>query len=234
MVGSLVGWFPLDCLPNSREEPFARATLDALEAAHFHDGALFVNTGHSGWGTYLNMRVAGCGIRLGMEGGWRMMRWLLDHASPTYNWPEAIHPHSKGGSAGDGHHGWASAEWLLLVRAMLFDDSRAGLLELTPCLPPEWVETAGRLAVERAPTVFGALSYAVEWDAGGGNIRLELSPGWHTPPRLTHWYLPGRHGGAAHRGERARVLVDGKEGVLAGDHVRMRGAASVVEVTREL
>lgn len=233
MVGSLVGWFPLDCLPNSREEPFARATLDALEAAHFHEGALFVNTGHSGWGTYLNMRVAGCRIRLGMDGGWQMMRWLLDHASPTYNWPEAIHPHSKGGSAGDGHHGWASAEWLLLVRAMLFDDSREGLLEITPCLPLEWVEAPGRLAVERAPTAFGTLSYAVEWDAGGRNIRLEISPDWHTPPRFMHWYMPGRPGDVAHPGVRARVLIDGKEGALTRGHIRIRGRASVVEVVRE-
>ena len=233
MVGSLVGWFPLDCLPDTEDEPFGRTTLHALEASHFHDGALFVNTGHSGWGTYLNMRVAGCRIRLGMDGGWQLAKWLLDHASPTYNWPEAIHPHSKGGSAGDGHHGWASAEWLLLVRAMLLDDSHDGVLAITPCLPLEWVQTPGRLAVERAPTTFGTLSYTIEWDAGAANIRLELRPDWHTPPRLTRWYLPGYPNDASHPGKGARVLIDGKEEILLTNQVSTTGSATVIEVIRQ-
>lgn len=233
MVGSLVGWFPLDCLPDSEDEPFGRATLRALEAANFHDGALFVNTGHSGWGTYLNMRVAGCRLRLGVDGGWQLMKWLLDHASPTRNWPEAIHPHSRAGSAGDGHHGWASAEWLMLVQAMLFHASDDGVLVITPCLPPEWVQEPGRIAVERAPTVLGALSYAIEWDAGGRNIRLEMSPDWHTPPRLTHWHLPGHTRGPAFQGKGARAIIDGREETLTSNQVSIRGPGRMVAVMRE-
>jgi hypothetical protein len=233
MVGSLVGWFPLGNLPSNEDEPFGPRTLAALEASNFYEGALFVNTGHSGWGTYLNMRIAGCKLNLGLDGVWRLMKWLLDHASPTYNWPEAVHPHSKGGSAGDGHHGWASAEWLMLVQAILFNASDDGELTITPCLPLEWLEAPGKIEVERAPTPLGTLSYAIEWDEGGGKVRLALSPDWHTPPRVTYWHLPVFPGYQAYSGKGARVRIDGREEVLTSHHVTIRGTASVIEVIRE-
>ncbi|MEA2576034.1 MAG: hypothetical protein QOH93_3332, partial [Chloroflexia bacterium] len=151
----------------------------------------------------------------------------------TYNWPEAIHPHSKGGSAGDGHHGWASAEWLMLVQAMLFRASDDGVLVITPCLPLEWVQEPGRIEVERAPTVLGTLSYAIEWDEGGRHIRLEILPDWHTPPRFTYWFLPGYPGYAAYPGKGGRVLIDGRQERLTSHHVSVIGPVSTMEVTRE-
>ncbi|MEO8289230.1 MAG: hypothetical protein ABI670_22715 [Chloroflexota bacterium] len=188
MIGTLVAWFPLRLIPP--DSPLLEGTLSALEETLFYDGALFVNTGHSGWGTYLNMRIAGCRILQGSPKGWEAMQWLLRHASPTYNWPEAIHTRSLGGSAGDGHHGWASAEWLLLVRALLLreDDDR---LTLTPALPREWLNTPGSLAVENAPTRFGPLSYKIMWEAGGATVDLELTSRWRTAPAQLTWRLPG-------------------------------------------
>ncbi|HEX8597740.1 MAG TPA: hypothetical protein VF952_04410 [Chloroflexia bacterium] len=233
MVGSLVGWFPLGLLQSSEDEPYGPSTLNALEAANFHEGALFVNTGHSGWGTYLNMRIVGCRLKMGLDGAWQLMKWLLDHASPTYNWPEAIHPHSKGGSAGDGHHGWASAEWLMLVQSMLFTASDDGVLVITPCLPLEWVQEPGRIEVERAPTVLGTLSYVVGWDAGGRNIRLDLSPEWHTPPSFTYWFLPGFPGYLGYPGKAARAIIDGRQERLTTHHVGVKGPVSTIEVIRD-
>lgn len=217
MVGTLVAWFPLGLF--SPQSPYLPGTLAALEAASFYDGALFVNTGHSGWGTYLNMRLAGCRIANGLEGGWEAMRWLLDHASPTYNWPEAIHPHSGGGSAGDGHHGWASAEWLMLVRALLLHDA-GETLRLTPALPEEWLRLPGKIEVACAPTIFGKLSYTVEWDEGGRNVSLQLAPDWHTPPGIIRWHLPARI---------ANAHADGLNLPIMNGCVTLEGTVSTVE-----
>ena len=107
MIGTLVAWPPLGVLPG--DSPYLAASLSALEKAFFYEGALFVHSSHSGWGTYLNMRIAACYLLAGSDKGWELMQWLLRHASPTFNWPEAINPKSGGGSTGDGHHGWASA-----------------------------------------------------------------------------------------------------------------------------
>jgi hypothetical protein len=117
------------------------------------------------------------------------MLWLLRHASPTYNWPEAIHTRSLGGSAGDGQHGWASAEWLLLVRALLFQEERHRLT-LTPALPYDWLNSSGHLSVENAPTRFGPLSYHLEWD-DARRLRLQMSPSWRATPPEVVWRVPG-------------------------------------------
>ena len=169
MIGTLVAWFPLELVP--ADSPLLEGSMSALEESLFYKGALMVNTGHSGWGTYLNMRVAGCRLLQGSPKGWSMMKWLLSHASPTYNWPEAIHPKSGGGSAGDGHHGWASAEWLMLVRALLLRESERSIM-LAPGIPSEWLMPAGEIRVEGAPTRFGPLTYSVEWGDEGSNLRV--------------------------------------------------------------
>ncbi|MDQ6693808.1 MAG: hypothetical protein M3014_05220 [Chloroflexota bacterium] len=189
-IGSLVAWFPLLLL--SPDDPRLASTLEALKAATFYRDALFVNTGHSGWGTYLNMRLAGCYMMQGMDEGWRLMQRLLEWSSDTYNWPEAIHPISQGGSAGDGHHGWASAEWLLLVRAMLLRESGKRLL-ITPFLPGEWLQQAGEVSVEGAPTAFGPLSYTMRWDDGAESVRLRLEGKWRETPGEIIWRLPDRY-----------------------------------------
>jgi hypothetical protein len=170
MIGTLVAWFPLDLVP--ADSPLLEGTLAALAESLFYREVLLVNTGHSGWGTYLNMRLAGCRLLQGSPKGWDMMTWLLAHASPTCNWPEAIHPKSGGGSAGDGHHGWASAEWLMLVRQVLLSESEESIT-LAPGLPPEWLRTAGEIRVEEAPTRFGPLSYRIEWEDEGSNLRAQ-------------------------------------------------------------
>lgn len=210
MVGTLAAWFPLRLLPP--DGPLLAGTLAALEEATFHNGALFVHAGHSGWGTYLNMRIAGCRILGGLPGGWSLMEWLLSHASPTFNWPEGIHPLSGGGSAGDGHHGWASAEWLMLARLLLLDDLAPGdTLHVTPALPQEWLQREGQISVKDAPTRFGPLNYSLHWNDSGETLHLDLHPQWRTPPRHILWSLPGTI-----REARAdmRSLTPGERGII--------------------
>jgi hypothetical protein len=217
-VGVLAAWYPLGLLPTG--SPYLEATLCALERSLFYEGALFVNTGHSGWGTYLNMRIAGCYMLLGSEKGWDLTRWLLRHASPTYNWPEAIHPRTGGGSAGDGHHGWASAEWLLLVRSLLLREE-VDRLHLAPALPASWLQSPGRVSVERAPTSFGSLGYELEWDPGARNMSIALAADWRKPPAELWWKLPVAPG---------RVFIDGSPARCDGDRVLVPARAKRVDV----
>jgi hypothetical protein len=188
MVGTLAAWFPLRLIPSG--SPLLGGTLAALEEVAFYEGALFVHAGHSGWGTYLNMRVAGCRLLGSLPGGWALMDRLLKHASPTLNWPEAIHPVSGRGSAGDGHHGWASAEWLMLVRYLLFDDT-GDTLHITPHLPEPWLSQAGSIELQDAPTRYGNLSYTLEWEEGAQSLSLHIDPTWRSAPSSVRLGLPG-------------------------------------------
>ena len=61
---------------------------------------------------------------------------------------------------GDGHHGWAAADFLSFVRTMLVREETGGLA-LCSMLPDDWMGQG--LEVHQAPTQFGPISFAVRW-----------------------------------------------------------------------
>jgi hypothetical protein len=148
---------------------------------------------------------------------------MLRLASPTYNWPEAVHVKSRGGSAGDGHHGWASAEWLLLVRALLLSEE-AGGPSIAPALPSEWLRVEGQVSAAEAPTRYGPLSYALAWGDEGRVMRLDLEGRWRRRPARVTWRVPGRV---------RSVSVDGVSVPPVGK-VAIPPGARTVEVEREV
>jgi hypothetical protein len=108
---------------------------------------------------------------------WERLRWLLDAAMPTYTWPEAIHPQTGGGCMGDGHHGWAAADFLSFVRAMLVRDLPDGRTAVLSLLPPEW--HGADLEVRAAPVYGGRLDYRLTWP----NDRPTLTWSYHGTAR---------------------------------------------------
>jgi hypothetical protein len=63
---------------------------------------------------------------------------------------------------GDGHHGWAAADFLSFVRNLLVRELEDGTsLALCSMLPPEWVGQP--LEVHDAPTHHGNVSFAIRW-----------------------------------------------------------------------
>ena len=81
--------------------------------------AFFQGISHTGLGTYLTMQLAAVELRAGDRRSIDRLGWMLDAATPTWTWPEAIHPRVGGGCMGDGHHGWAAASVLSFVRDLL-------------------------------------------------------------------------------------------------------------------
>ena len=82
---------------------------------------------------------------------------------------------------GDGHHGWAAAELLMLVRDLLVREvpgggngEAAGGLALASVVPDTWLGQGWE--VHDAPTAFGRLSYAVRWHGERPALLWELEP----------------------------------------------------------
>src|SRR5690606_8815483 len=125
----------------------------------------------------------------------------LSVASPTWTWPEAVHPRLPGGCMGDGHHGWAAAELLNFVRDLLVREVEgpAGVeaIALSSLVPERWYGQGWD--VRDAPTALGRVSYSVRWHGdrvallwevephpGVGPVRLVapgLDPTWSTTER---------------------------------------------------
>ena len=71
---------------------------------------------HSGINAYLTLDIAQTLLRAGDPRYRELIETVAGLASPTGQWPEAIHPHTGGGCMGDGQHGWAAAEWVMMIR----------------------------------------------------------------------------------------------------------------------
>ncbi|MBV8560051.1 MAG: hypothetical protein JO050_04720 [Acidimicrobiia bacterium] len=170
MVGALVACAPLGLLP--ADDPAIVATLDAVREFCLGD-AFYQSIAHTGLGTYLTLQLAFVELEQGDRRALDRLRWLQSAASPTYTWPEAIHPQLGGGCMGDGHHGWAAADFLSMVRNLLVRDVDTGLA-MVSLLPEQW---AGQpIDVRDAPTHYGQLSFAVRWHGDRPALLWELRP----------------------------------------------------------
>ncbi|GBR77681.1 hypothetical protein RDn1_340, partial [Candidatus Termititenax dinenymphae] len=116
-VGCLSAYYP--CRVYAYDDQRLLNTVKYLHEKCFIKGGFFHDVNHSGYGTYLTMHIAQCYIGQRSAKAIDILGWLLKVASPTWCWPEAIHPRTLGGTIGDGHHGWAAADLCLLIRNML-------------------------------------------------------------------------------------------------------------------
>lgn len=176
MVGSCAPWYPLQ--EYGPQDQRMRRTLMKLMACYCRDGLFFQNFIHSGKNPYLTLQIAHAWLYCGeRQLFWRMFSDVVRHASPTLNYPEAIHPLTGGGSMGDGHHGWAAAEIALGLRGAFVEevwkpgDERAEL-EILGGIPPEWLSPGTSCALRRAPVPGGIIS--VETESEEKALRVEI------------------------------------------------------------
>jgi len=151
-VGSIVAGYPLQILPP--DDPRLLATVAVLREHFFVDGGFFQDMIHSGINPYLTLHVAQILLRAGDSSWFDLVKTVARLASPTGQWPEAIHPHTLGGCMGDGQHAWASAEWVMAMRNA-FVREEEGRLVIASGIPATWLDANVPLAFGPAPTPWG-------------------------------------------------------------------------------
>jgi hypothetical protein len=151
------------------------------------DGGFFQEIGHSGINPYLTLHVAQALLRSGDARHFNLVKVVAGLASSTGQWPEAVHPQTRGGCMGDGQHIWAAAEWIVMMRN-LFVREEGDRLILCSGLPAEWLG-AGRLSFGPTPTRFGLISVTVRPRPGA--IDVEWTARWHHDAPPIEIRLPG-------------------------------------------
>jgi hypothetical protein len=185
MIGSLAALYPLRLF--DANDPRIVDTIAALKETAWFEDAYFNHVGHSALGTYLSLHVAQCHLFQRSAEAWNIIQWVLRHASPTFTWAEGIHPITRRGGMGDGHHGWAIADFLLAVRnALLFEEDDH--LVITPALPEDWTIENSVIKVENAATYFGKVSFTMAFGARTGT--LVVNGDWRAAPAHIEWHLP--------------------------------------------
>ena len=178
VIGSLAACWPLRIF--DADDPRMLATVDVIRDQFCVGEAFFQAISHTGLGTYLTLQLAFVELEQGDRRALDRLRWFVQAATDTFTWPEAIHPQLGAGCMGDGHHGWAAADLLSMVRNLLVREVPEGLA-LCTLLPDDW---AGQgLEVVDAPTHHGLLSFALRWHGDRPALLWDLRP--RTPGAVT-------------------------------------------------
>jgi len=179
-VGSLVADYPLALTEPGDAK--VMNTVSFLMDACFHEGGFFQDMIHSGINAYLTLDIAQTLLRAGDARFRDLVETVAGLASPTGQWPEAIHPFTGGGCMGDGQHAWAAAEWVMIMRNMFVREEPGGLV-IGSGLFPEWIKSDKGACFGPTPTPYGEVTVRLDKTAQGP--RLEVDARWRGPaPRL--------------------------------------------------
>lgn len=185
-IGSIVADYPLQLFgPGDKR---IMATADFLFNNCLQKGCFFQDMIHSGINIYMTLELAQVFLRAGDIRFRDLLRGAVALASPTGQWPEAIHPITDGGCMGDGQHGWAVAEYIMLIRNM-FVMEEADTLIIGSGILPEWLEMKRPISFGPTLTPFGRVR--VDIDHTNGSVTVKLSADWRLQPATVTARIPG-------------------------------------------
>jgi hypothetical protein len=152
------------------------------------DGAFFQDMIHSGLNAYLTLHLAQVLLRAGDPRHFDLLNRVCDLASPTGQWPEAVHPRTGGGCMGDGQHGWAAAEWVMMMRSLFMreEDDR---LVFGSGIPAEWLDAGGPLRCGPTATPYGPVEVNVR--PGPGRVTVDWEAEWRGEAPAIEVSIPG-------------------------------------------
>ncbi|MDD5066967.1 MAG: hypothetical protein PHF84_07955 [bacterium] len=197
MIGSVVALYPLQIMDPDRED--MNNTLKLIRKKYMHHGAFFHKLIHSGYNVYLTAHVAECYLMRKSTFIMPILEWILENASDTFTFPEAIHPETKGGCMGDGHHGWATSEVIHFIRNMLFYEN-GGKLIFFPVIPHHWLDLNNCLSVKNASSHFGKCDFSLT--STEQYIEFSFRSEFHHVPEKLEINLPVMI---------EKIVVDGRE-----------------------
>ncbi|MCL6582965.1 MAG: hypothetical protein K6U11_04930 [bacterium] len=177
-VGSIVASYPLRLWPADDERILN--TVNFLIDHCFVHGAFFQDMIHSGINAYLTLHLAQVLLRAADSRFFDLVRTIADLASPTGQWPEAIHPQTRGGCMGDGQHVWAAAEWIMMMRN-LFVREEDNCLILASGIPRDWLDQPKAMQCGPTPTPYGEISVRIEPKPPGSRVVVSWQASWR------HW-----------------------------------------------
>jgi hypothetical protein len=186
VIGSLVASYPLRLF--EPDDPRLRDSIAYLKEHCLVQGVFYQEMIHSGLNAYLTLHLAQAALRGGDADYFDFISRIAELASPTGQWPEAIHPGTLGGCMGDGQHGWAAAEWLLMMRNLFVREEGEALI-LGSGIPLAWLNLGEPIACKETTVSGGIVSF--ELRPSNEAVELRWSSTWHGAPRPLHFRLPG-------------------------------------------
>ncbi|VAW74803.1 Discoidin domain protein [hydrothermal vent metagenome] len=184
-IGSLALGYPVQLCPPD-DPRLLDTTAFLLDTCRVH-GGFFQDMIHAGINPYLTLHIAQVLLRAGDPRYLELLDTVAALASPTGQWPEAIHPRTGGGCMGDGQHVWAAAEWVMMLRHCFVREEGDRLI-LCQGIPGRWL-TGDGVSFGPAPTAFGTMTLEITCDEQ--HIRVNWEADWHDTAPPIEVRLPG-------------------------------------------
>ena len=221
----------------------ARMTLETIWA-HFIDGGFRHESAWNAYGPYLTLQLAHAFLLIGdvkrmdqclfwavnnaayAKVGWGagnssnkeqvvLGAWNEQHCFPVAK--DFAEIPSRFWYMGDIPHGWACAEFMLLLREILFfeaDEDGSPHIYLAPGVMPHWVGNGESVGITDAPTLFGSVfGFRLSHDQSSKTVELRIL---QPPPAHVSFVYPCRFGSGVRS-----VIADGHAIPVTGRDVTL-------------
>jgi hypothetical protein len=176
--GDIAAVFPCDAL--KPDDPLIVSSFERMWSRRLQDEYQFVD-GRKIWNYITADWIQALWIQGHRDHALTLFWGYLNHAYTTKAWIEEMFPDSRVGT-GDQPHGWAAADFVLLLRNMLVRE-QGDTLQLLYGIPGEWLAGGHPIEVRRAPTSLGGpVSFRVSGAAERGLVTVAVT---HAPPRAS-------------------------------------------------
>ena len=157
-VGNLITQTPLSLFEDTPQ--WYKPTIDYLWDNNIHNGLFFQKIFHTGLNPYLSIQLAKSMLICHDTRYLEIIEGVMNYATPTFTWPEAINPKTRGGCMGDGDHGWVCAEFLTLIRELFIFEAHDRVI-LCKGLEIKELENYQKYSIHKAPTQHGLFDFEV-------------------------------------------------------------------------
>ncbi|MEA2071668.1 MAG: hypothetical protein U9O98_10325 [Asgard group archaeon] len=156
IIGNLCAYHPTKVL--SAKSPILKDTTEKLWNDYCIHGGFFHEVAWNCYGTYLTMHLAESFLALNMSDKvLKILEWLQDNITCAMGWAEGISPKTREGGMGDSPHGWASADWIALLRNLFIRETYTKKLIFLSGFPSKLLKIG--VEIQNAPTYYGKISY---------------------------------------------------------------------------
>ncbi|MHC4471610.1 MAG: hypothetical protein ACYS99_11670, partial [Planctomycetota bacterium] len=254
MIGALAYFHPCRLYMGAKLggeiDEAARMTLETIWA-HFVEGGFRHDSAWHSYGPYLTLQLAHAFLLTGdvarMD---QSLRWAVEagyakvwRSGPSDRWQvvsgawneQHCYPIAKDFEEvpdrwwymGDIPHGWACAEFMLLLRDILFfeaSEDENPHVYLAPGVMPHWLGSGESVGVRDAPTIFGGpFGYELTHDGAERELRLRIT---QAAPAGVEYVLPCRFGTGV-----SSVDASGGNAVVLGQDVRLTAGTTEATIT---
>ena len=175
-IGSIAAGYPLQLFASN--DTRLVNTTEFLFKECFFQGGFYQEISHSGINPYLTLHLAQVFLRAGDPRYFDLMNTIGSLATTTGQWPEAIHPRTKGGCMGDGQHIWAAAEWVLMIRnCFVREEEIEEKLILCSGIHDSWIPEGADISFGPTLTSFGPVKIQIKTQ--NQKTKILWSGDWH-------------------------------------------------------